>query len=399
MMKKFILFFFLILFLSFSFSSEAKTFQELKAGVLKYDPSPAVQGEVFKVWIKIENIGTSSDDIEVRFVPEYPFSIAPGEEIRKKIGVIPGTKDAVIEFNIFVDLYAPNEVKDIKFQYKWVDENIWLEFKAPISLEHYDSLVIVESFDTFPKVIKPGDEIDIKIKIKNEGVTSVKNADFTLDTSGSDFFSPFSSGDTKRIDFLEPKESKEIIFSLMSDARAEIKIYTLPLKIKFRDDKNKEYEKTSKIGIKFNADPEITLVIDNSEIFKEKETGKVRLKVINKGMVDVKYINLKIVKTPDYDVFSHSNIIYIGNLDNDDFDSGEFIIKPLVKNPALKFILEYKDPYNKDYMQEFSLPLRIISKKDLGEKKSFLPFLIFVLVVGFLIYYFVRIKKKNKNKK
>lgn len=388
----------LLITLFVAIPATAKKFPEIKASILRYEPSPAVQGEVMKVWVKIENMGTSATDVEIRFVPEYPFTLAPGEEGSRKIGVIPGIEEALEEFDIMVDLYAPNEEKEIKFQYKWTTAEVWAELKEPITIETYDSLVVVNNFETIPNIIKPGDEIAIKITIKNEGVNSIRTVDLTLDTTNNDVFSPVASGDTKRIEFLEPKESKEITFKLMTDSSAGIKIYNLPLKIRFVDDKNKDYETSSKIGIKMNAEPDLTMLVDSSEIFKSKTVGNVRVKIINKGIVDVKYITLKIIKTPDYNVLSPSNIIYIGNLDNDDFDSGEYLIKPLTKNPVLKFLIEYKDPYNKEYSKDYSLPLRIVSKSELGETKSKLPMVILLIVIVFAIYWFYK-KRKNKNKK
>ena len=258
---------------------------------------------------------------------------------------------------------------------------------------------MISDVKTTPKIVKPGDEIDINLTVKNEGISSIKTVDVTLDTTELDFFSLLGTGNTKRIDFLEPKESKEINFKIMTDSNAAIKVYNIPLKINYRDNKNRDYEISSKAGIKMNAEPDLTMMMDSSEIFSKKTAGKVRAKIVNKGIVDVKYITLKIVKTPDYNILSPSNVAYIGNLDNDDFDSAEFIIKPLVDEPILKFMLEFKDPYNKDYVQEYSLPLRIVSKSELGETKSKLPlFILLILIIGG-IYWYVRRRKKRKSKK
>jgi len=396
MKKKILTLFIALLITSLALPTMAVMMPEISASILKYEPYPAAQGEVMKVWIKIENAGTKADNIEIRFVPEYPFSLAPGEEEVQKIGVIPGTQEAVKDFDILVDLYAPNEEKDIKFQYKWTSEQIWAELKEPIVIETTDSLVVVSDFNTKPARVKPGDEVEINMTIKNEGLTSIRTVDLTLDTTALDFFSALGMGTTKRIDFLEPKESKEIGFKIMINSNAEIKIYNIPLEIKYKDDKNREYEVSSKMGLKMNAEPDLTMFVDSSEIFKQKETGKVRAKIVNKVPVDVKYITLKIIKTPDYDILSPSNVIYIGNLDSDDFDSGEFIIEPLKKDPVLKFILEFKDTYNKDYVQEYALPLRIVP--DLEKKGSKLPlFILFVLIIGG-IYWYIR-KKRKKAKK
>ena len=387
----------IVFFSALSLQVTAARMPEVSASILKYEPYPAAQGQVMKVWIKVTNLGTSAENVAVRFKPEYPFSLAPGEKETKEIGTIPGTEEAVVDFDIMVDLYAPNAKKDITFQYKWTSAGIWAELKEPILIETSDSLVVVSEVKTTPETVKPGDEVDIDLTVKNEGMSQIKTVDITLDTAELDFFSILGTGSTKRIDFLEPKESKKVNFRIMTDSNTEIKVYNIPLKIKYRDSKNRDYEVTSKVGLKVNAKPDLTMLIDNSEIFAKKTAGKVRAKIINKGIVNVKYITLKIVKTPDYDILSPSNIAYIGNLDNDDFDSAEFIIKPLTEKPVLKFILEFKDTYNKDYVQEYSLPLRIVSKSDLGEKKSKLPLIIILLLAaGGVFWYFRRKKRKTR---
>lgn len=371
---------------------------ELEGSILKYEPYPAAQGEIVKVWVKVVNEGTSAGDVEIKFIPEYPFSLTPGEESVKKIGTIPGTKEAVEEFNILVDLYAPNGERELKFQYRWTGEDIWMEIKEPITIESTDSLVVIEKFETVPSKIKPGDEVELKITIKNEGISSIKTTDVTLDTTQTDFFSPLESGNTKRIGFLEPHESKEFSFKIMTDSNADIKVYNIPVEIKFKDDKNQEYASISKIGIKMNAEPDIIMLIDSSDIYDSSTAGNVRAKIVNKGIVDVKYITLKIIKTPEYEVLSPSNIKYIGNLDNDDFDSAEFLIQPLVDKPTMKYLLEYKDPYNNEYSQEFSLPLRIVSKADLGQKSGGIGIYILLAIIVVAVIWIYR-RKKRKAKK
>jgi len=60
----------------------------LTAKLMKYDPYPANAGEYVTVWIKIENpgLGSPSEDVQLRVVPEYPFSLEPGETGLEEIG-------------------------------------------------------------------------------------------------------------------------------------------------------------------------------------------------------------------------------------------------------------------------------------------------------------------------
>ena len=72
-MKKIILLIVLLVTIS-ALPVMAGKLPEVSASVMKYEPYPAAQGQVVKIWIKIVNVGTTAEDIEVRFKPGYPFS-------------------------------------------------------------------------------------------------------------------------------------------------------------------------------------------------------------------------------------------------------------------------------------------------------------------------------------
>ncbi len=395
-MKKKTILILILLLITLCITVQATRMPEIKASIIRYDPMPAVQGSIVKVWVKLENIGTESGAAQIKFVPEYPFSLAEGEDRIKNLGIIPRSEEIVIPFNIMVDLYALNKEYDVKFHYKWTDYDVWAEFSSPIELETTDVLLVVSNYSLEPKDFVPGDTVKIKLLIKNEGISSVKSADIILDTSQNNFFSTLGTGNRKRVGYIEPRESKEIVFDIMINANAEIKLHTLPVKIEYTDDKGMQYSKTSQIGIKINAPPELIMFIDSSEIYSRGTPGKVRAKIVNKGISDLKYVTLKLIKTPEYEILSPTNIAYIGNLDADDFDSAEFIIEPNEKEPKLNFLLEFKDTYNRKYTQEYLLPLRIVSKRALGLEKSKLPMIILILILAGIGYWYYKKKKKKK---
>ena len=150
-----------------------------------------------------------------------------------------------------------------------------------------------------------------------------------------------------------------------------------------------------------SAEPDLILVVDSSEVTTPGAPGMVVLKVINKGIMDLKYLNARLVSTDQYEVLSPSNEEYIGNLDSDDFETFEFIIKTKQKNVRLNTIVEFKDPYNKDYSKTFDLPLRVISQSELGGKGF--PWgttlIVLVVIAGIIYWWYRRRKKKKQHKK
>ena len=81
-----------------------------------------------------------------------------------------------------------------------------------------------------------------------------------------------------------------------------------------------------------------------------------------------------------------------------DFEIVDFIIKPLVKSPLLKVQVDFKDPYNMNFIKTYDITLRIITDKDLGKGKSPVRTIVIILIiVGGLLYWRNR-KKKSKTK-
>jgi hypothetical protein len=54
--------------------------EALSVKLMKYDPYPANAGEYVTVWIKIENpgLGGPSEDVKLKIIAEYAFSLDPG---------------------------------------------------------------------------------------------------------------------------------------------------------------------------------------------------------------------------------------------------------------------------------------------------------------------------------
>ena len=175
-----------------------------------------------------------------------------------------------------------------------------------------------------------------------------------------------------------------------------MKLYSIPVELSFQDERNKEYTDTAKISLAVNAPPELSLSVDSTDFASKTSPGTVTLKVVNKGVVNVKYLSVTLAQTGDYEILSPSNEEYVGNLDNDDFETVDFVIKPLVENPRLSVNVQFKDPYNLDFAQSYTMPLRIITDKDLGKSSTPIGTIaVLVLLAAGGAYWYRRHKKKR----
>ena len=366
----------------------------LKASVLRYDPAPAEQGNPVDVWVELNNAGTKADKVAVKFVPEYPFSLPAGSQGLFDVGILSASESKVVKFSVFVEPTAPNGDSDIKFQFKYGSDN-WIELLSSVSLETQNAVLVVDSYKVTPSPITPGQTVKVEMQLRNAGRIAVKNVDVSIGLEDGKF-STIGSGAKKRVDYIGFGETETVVFELASDTSTEVKVYNIPVTLKFKDERNKEYTDTAKISLVVNAKPEISLTVDKTVFTSKTVPGTVSLKVVNKGVVNMKYLTVKLIQTPDYDVLSPSNEAYVGNLDSDDFETVDFTVKPLVDSPRLSVTLEFKDPYNVDFSTQYDLPLRIITDKELGKTSTpwgMIGVGLLIFVVG--IYWWFRRRKKK----
>lgn len=384
----------IVMLLVLALSVSAAGGSMVKASILRYEPTPAEQGNTVDIWIELNNEGTTAKNVVVKFVPEYPFSLPQGQKGEIVAGSVAQTESKVVKFTVFVDPNAPNGDSNIKFQYS-VDSGQWAQLETPVSLQTQDAVIVVDEYEVVPSPIVPGQTVDVKLKLRNAGRIAVKNLDASIDLADGKF-STVGTGALKRIAYIGAGETEELAFKLASDTSTEVKVYNVPVTLSYQDERNKVLSSTAKISLVVNAKPELSLTVDSTKFDDKKSPGTVSLKVVNKGVVNLKYMTVRLVQTPDYEILSPSNEAYVGNLDSDDFETVDFTIKPLVDSPRLVVQLEFKDPYNVDFSQQYDLPLRIITEKDLG--KGGFPVgtvVIVLLIIGGIVYWYFKRRKKR----
>ncbi|MBS3125095.1 COG1361 S-layer family protein [Candidatus Woesearchaeota archaeon] len=366
---------------------------EITASILRYDPTPAEQGNTVDVWIQLSNAGTKADRVSIQFVPDYPFSLPEGQIDRIDIGTLAASESKVEKFTVFIDPDAPNGERDITFQYKFSSDNNWAQFEAPITIQTQNAGIVIEDYLVTPTPVVPGQITDVSLRLRNTGKVSVKNVDVGIELEDGTF-STINSGAKKRITSIPTGGDATVLFKLASDTSTEIKLYSIPVSLSFQDERNTQFNETAKVSLIVNAPPELALTVDSTQFTDKTAAGTVSLKVVNKGVTNLKYVTVRLAKTQDYDVLSSSNEAYVGNLDSDDFETVDFTVKPLVSNPRLAVQVEFKDPYNADFSQNYELPLRIITDEDLGKGGSVWPiFLVAVLVIAGIAYWRMRKRK------
>lgn len=382
-------------------------FPKLEVTLISQDPDPAEPGQILELRFKVENRGSqNAEDITFEILPEYPFSLYSGIAA-KKIGSIQGwqkqEQGVIVYYKLKVDDDAVQGENTIDIKYK-IGKGDWIYVKDfIIRIRTADVVLAITSVVSYPEVIPAGSKAKIKFRLKNLADSLIRDIKIRLDLSSSDVpFVPIKSTTEKKIYQLISKRETELTFDVMAMPDAESKAYKIPVNISYMDEVGTSYSRNDIIGLIIGDVPDLAVSIESSEIYKEKTSGKVTIKFVNKGLTDIKLMNVELKQSEDYEIVSPEEV-YVGNIDSDDYETAEFDIY-LIKDRnevILPLTLEYMDANNKEYTQLKNLQLKLYSetkarKYGISKERGIGTLIIIVIVVGGLGIYIWRQKKKGK---
>ena len=147
------------------------------------------------------------------------------------------------------------------------------------------------------------------------------------------------------------------------------------------------------------SNPNIEVIIESTEITKGKLAGEVLIKVINKGLGDIRFLTLNLKENDNFQVLSQSNSVYIGNLESDDFDTASFKIRinSLSEKVEIPVFLNYRSDNNELSEYSASLELKMFGEEELNDPKNNNALIILILVIVVVVSGVIYRKKKLWN--
>ncbi len=385
---------------------------DLRLSISLQDPDPVEPGKEVEVSFKIENNGTTANGVVFEAVPEFPFSLVPGENPAKPVGTVGtsqnGKQSVIVRYRMKVAQEAIDGNHEIKVRYKVGGFDSWVNVEnLRIKVQSYDAIIGVEKFATDPAVIAPGSKAKLGITIKNYANSLMKNVKVVLDlesADGSRPFSPLGSTNEKIISYIEAQSSKTIEFELLADADAASKPYKVPLSLRYSDANSRNFSKSSLVTLVVGDQPDITVGIESATVYTSNAAGEVTIKIVNKGLPDIKFVNVKLDKSDKYRIISPAEA-YIGNIDSDDYETVDFKIfaeKTSDKALTLPLIIQYKDANNKDYQINVNLELPLYSpsearKLGLVQNGGYSRWIIAVILIVAAFFGYRYWKKRRKH--
>ena len=274
------------------------------------------------------------------------------------------------------------------------------------SIVGFASALTLRSVSTSPNEIEPGKTVDVLIGLKNDGDNDLTDVSISLDLTNVPF-APSDSSSEIGFDEILSGKTKEASFNLIALNNANSGIYKIPVNIKYTEDVTDAQQKTKTglISVTINSKPIIDVQTTDSLLITGQE-GKINVKVVNKGLSDIKFLEVELGSSTYYSLTS-SNKVYIGDLDSNDFDTAEFNVffkTGSTTNLNIPVKITYKDIFNKEFTEDFSVPVKVYSQKDaisleLIKKSNTTTYVVIIVILIIVYIIYRRIKKRRKLKK
>lgn len=373
--------------------------------ISKYQPYPAEPGKYIDVWISVQNVGKDQiENVQLKILPHYPFSIDPDENVTKNLGTLIGGQTSVLKFRMRVDPNAVQGDNYFNIQYKY-DGFDWVTKRLNIFVQTHDSILSVNKILTEPQTLTPGSTGKLIFEVQNLADSFLSNVKIKLNLSNENLpFVIINSSSEKWIYIIESGKSANISFDILAFPDAESKIYKIPFEISYYDSLGTKYTKQDTLGLIVGNTPSIDVLLEKTTIKQAGSTGTVVFELVNNGLTNVKFLTAEIEKTQDFELISPAKV-YIGELQSDDTDSFEATIhvNPTTKsNIDLPIKLHYFDSNNNEYQVTKNVQLRLYSPSEisayhLNGNNSLLFTIIALFAIGIAGWFIYTkfVKKKN----
>lgn len=374
---------------------------DVDATVLRYEPLPAQPGQYVTVYVQIENNGfDDAPNAAIRIQDQYPFSTTGTGSIQKDVGILKGQQSKVFEFELAVDPSAPIGANQLLIDVtgdKVLGE--WVSVRESITINSNDASLSIVDVQTTPEELISGSSANIELTLQNTADITARNINVELglvDAQGTDL--PFipESVLQRQVLLLQPGQTTPVNFVLKTYPLATPGYYKVPVTTTFYTDEGELITQDDTLGIVVKAQPELDVFVESSTLAKPKTTGKVNLQFVNKGVNDLKFLEINVQSSEGYELFSQPRR-YIGDLASDDYRSEEFMVKLEEEQATLLVDVVYRDDNNVQYQTTMQVPVSCCRYNDTS-KGGPSGFLIFIVLVA-IGYFGYRFYKKRKHKK
>nr|AAU83414.1 surface protein [uncultured archaeon GZfos28B8]QNO57504.1 hypothetical protein PBOADKMI_00049 [Methanosarcinales archaeon ANME-1 ERB7] len=335
-------------------------------------PTEFSPGDTSKVVLTVKNNG-GKDASDVRLSFQGTEIISPVGPKVVNINTLNSWCSKEVEITMHVKEEAPNGIYPIPVSCLWTEYHFDPK-KGDVDVTARsaelgvyfsvigEGMLNIGDVSTDPTDVKPGD-MDVKITafIENSGEAAAKGVEAKLICNSAEFKPSWSGTDRSYMGRLNSGDSKEAIFHVDVTENIDSKVYSIPLRIQYKDTSGREYEVMRELEILVEPKPEFEIVSYSTEpaSISAGDTGVIlHVMIRNVGSEKAESVSVRATgeaEVPfDFDVKSD----YVGNLKMDEDWTA-----------VLKFDVD-KDASPKAYQQ--GIEIRCTGDRDLGDDNVYL---------------------------
>lgn len=373
------------------------TNNEISATLLNYQPVPAQPGDTIDVWIQVTNDGgEASASGTVTIIDSYPFSVESATDKVKEFTSIPARETFLIKTRVRIDKNAHEGTNYLSIEVRENGKTDYLTADLPITIQGRSSALSIMKASSVPAMLTPGQEGRLSLIIQNIGETKLRNVQVELNLADLSV-APTTSSNAKTIASLAGGESSTFDFDLLAFPDAAANAYQLPVMLRYEDEQGNTLTQNETIGLIIGSAPELLVYLEQNDLSSETKQGNVVIKFVNKGLDQIKLLELEVLENENVSVLSESPVLYVGNIDADDYESADLTLKIMKSSVNVPLKVTYKNALNQPY--EETIMLHLNAKNGNGKTSSTLWIWILVIIVLVLAFWFWRRRREKRTKK
>lgn len=365
---------------------------DLRVTLESYDPKPVIPGNFFTVTLNVENVGDSDIDdlIQLDLDVDDPLYIEGDNEAT--IRSLEEGEDKTIVYTIGVESDAKSGFKTITLDWDTGSDDGSESFS--IQVKAIETTLVVQSVQSNPSEIAPGEEATVTVKLKNDANILLRNIKVKINLDSPELpFAPIGSVTERNIDTLNAGSTKDLQFRIITLTNAASQVYKVPLEINYFDEFGEAGNVTDLIALVVGSKPTLSVTLENARLI-ERSIGTLSLEIINSGLTDAKFLTLRLPSSPHYEILG-SNSVYVGDVDSDDIEAVDFELTTGAQGYLeIPVQLTYRDANNKLYTESFNIQTKIYSVEEAKQtgliKVNYTPYFITAIAIIVVLYFSLR---------
>jgi hypothetical protein len=281
------------------------------------------------VRIGIQNIGgTTTNDLIMEVVPEYPFELVPGENAVQDAGIVQeyqadsSQNIKIITYHMKINKDASAGSYELKVKYYEQGSTDVTQKSLNLDVKSRESAEVIHIDQT---MLVPGKQTSLKFTINNVGNGPLRDLTFNWDNDEK-IILPVGSDNTKYIKYIDIGNSTDLEYQVMADTNAQPGLYKLNLHLTYADSMSNQTKTINTFaGVYVGGGTDFDVA------FSDNTNGQMSFSVANIGSNPANSVSVVIPDQQGWSV-SGSNSVIIGNLNKGDYTVASFKLQSAISN-------------------------------------------------------------------